>query len=661
MKNKIKLSGKFRYLLLAGVLVFSACEDEDTTDSVDVTVTADAGADITVDVGEQVDLDGSNSTINSGSLEYSWTFADQPDESNVQIDNALSDMASFTPDEPGDYNIILEVSDGNGETDQDDVTIEALSDVVEITEDITSDETWTKGTLYRVMDYISVRSGSRLTIEPGVTVEFVEDAGLSIGSDNSVLVAAGEEDDPILLTGQQEISGYWSGLRINSNSVENEIGHTQIRYAGSTSAGTYFEAAALTIDQAKVQLSDVAITNSGQYGIQTRRQGSEFPMQNMVFQDNEDDHAYIHISQLGYFDEASIFDGLGYVTAYGGGTTHDMTIAALNDAKYQIVDHVDFEHEIAINDGAIFEFAPDAGIVVRDGSVIKANGTESGKIVFTGTSKTAGAWRGIHVGSSSVDNIIEHAEISYGGSTNMATYFDQTNMVIDRAKITLRNVSFTESAGYGIQTRRDGSDFTVENCDFDNNAESHMLIHPSQIDFVDNQTNFNGGDAEVYGGDTEDSGSETWSNLNNGAYFFSGSVNIDKSVTIEPGARFEMGTDVKLKVRNEIMAEGTSDDWIEFTGRSEAKGAWTGILVSSTSVDNILDYVKIEYGGGNDLDIYMDAGNLGVHSDAYLDAPNLEIENSANYGVIVRESRDATFDGGNVAYQGNDNDDYHSY
>jgi hypothetical protein len=659
---KKQLTFRLITFFFAGLILFTACEEEETTtNDIDVTVTADAGADTTVNVNEEVLLDGTNSTISSGSLEYAWTFADKPAASNVQIVNALSEMASFTPDVAGEYIVVLEVGDGNSETDQDNVTITVTSDFVEVTEDITADETWTAGTLYRVMNSVSVDNGAKLTIEPGVTIEFVQDAGLSISSGNSVLVAAGTDQEPITFTGVQEVTGFWRGISIFSNSVENEISNAEIRYAGSTSAGTFFDAAALTIDQAKIQLSDVTIANSGQYGIQTRRDESEFPMQNMVFQDNEGDHAYIHISQLGYFDEASIFDGLGYVTAYGGGTTHDMTIAALNDAKYQIVNNVEFEHEIVINDGAIFEFAPDAGIVVSNGAVIKANGTESSKIVFTGTSKVAGAWRGIRINSSSVDNIMEHADISYGGSTDMATYFDKTNMVIDQANITLRNVSFTGSAGYGIQTRRDGSDFSVENCVFDDNADSHMLIHPKQIDFVDNQTNFNGGDVEVFGGDTEDSGSETWSNLNNGVYYFSGSVNIDNTVNIEPGALFEMGTNVKLKVRNVIKAEGTSGNWIVFSGKSKANGAWAGILVSSSSVENVLDYVTIEYGGGADLDTYMDAGNLGVHGDAYLSAPNLEIENSAGYGIIVRETRDAIFNGGNITYLGNDLDDYYTY
>lgn len=620
----------------------------------------------TIDVGQQVTLDASGSSDPDGdNLSFSWSL-NAPSGSNTQISDDQAESPTFTPDVAGDYVATVTVSDGNGGSDQAEITVTAESNIVTISEDITEDDTWNADNSYLVTAFVDVRSGAKLTIEPGVTVEFASDAGLNIRADNSVLVAAGTQQEPITLTGEQEANGYWRGIRINSNSVENEISHTTIAYAGSVSAGTYFEAAALTIDQAKVQLADVAITNSGEYGIQTRREGSEFPMQNMTFTENDSDHAYIHISQIGYVDAGSTFDG-GYVTAFGGGTTEDMNVAALDGAKYKIENNVDFEHQIVITEGAEFEFVPDAGIVVRNGAVIEAVGTASNKIVFTGTSKTAGAWRGIFIGSASVDNIMEHVDISYGGSTAMATYFGKTNMVIDNARITLRNISFTGSAGYGIQTRRAGSEFSIKDSYFENNANHNMRIHPTQIDFIDNQTDFNGGDVEVYGGDTESTGSETWSSLNNGMYYFTSTISIEKGVTVEAGALFEMGTDVIFKVPGGnspgyLKAIGTANEPIIFSGRSKAKGAWGGIWVSSGSLENEMDHIMIEYGGGKDLDIYMSSGNLGVHSDAYLDLSNAAIESSANYGIIVRDSRGAQLNmGSNVTYLNNNNDNLYTY
>lgn len=663
-------------LLAAIPLIFSSCSDTSTgPNSSDPTLEAVISySPQSPGVGEQVTLDGTGSKDDQSiGYDTEWSFVSKPTNSTATISNTTQSTTTFTPDVAGDYVVKLQISNASESvSDEAETTISVTASdakYVELSGSIDTDRTlediFTDPTKKDYLVTGDLEVNARLTVEPGVVIHFQEGLGMKVRS-NGKLVAAGEAGNKIVFTGtSQSVNGYWQGINVYSNSVENKISHAEISYAGSKSAGTYFAAAALTVDQAKVQLTDVTISNSGEYGIQTRRSGSEFPMQNMVFEQNDSDHAYVHISQIGYFDAASSFDG-GHVTAFGGDTAGDMTIADLNGAKYKVNDFVEFSDNITIDAGAEFEFIADAGIDINPGSVIKAQGTADNKIIFTGTSKTPGAWRGIFIGSSSVENIFEHVDISYGGSTNMATYFDKTNMVIDQAKVTLRNVSFTGSAGYGIQTRRNGSDFSLENCSFDNNASHHMRIHPTQVSFIDNQTNFNGGDVEVYGGDTQTAGSETWSNLNNGTYYFSASVSIENAVSIEAGTQFEMGADVVLTITGGstpgvIKAIGTSTSPIVFTGRSKVKGAWAGILISSGSLDNKMDHVKIEYGGGKDLATYMAAGNLGVYNDGYLNISNSSIENSANYGIIVRESRSAVMDASGISYLNNDNTNLYTY
>ncbi|NGP87000.1 hypothetical protein [Fodinibius halophilus] len=627
--------------------------------------TPETNAEVTMDAGNSKD------DQNIG-YDIQWSLTTKPANSTVTFSNTTQSKMKFTPDVAGDYEVKLEIENSSeGVTDDATKVLSVISSesTVELEGDINTDSTLTDiFTDPSVPDYLVVGDldvHAKLTVDPGVVIHFEENLGLKVATDG-ILSAVGTSGNGIIFTGaSQSTNGFWKGINIHSNTVENAIKYAEISYGGSKSAGTYFEAANLTIDQAKVQLANTKISNSGMFGIQTRRSGSEFAMENMEFSSNDDEHAYVHISQLGYFDSGSSFDG-GYVEAFGGSTKANMDISVLNGAKYSILDHVGFDHVVTIDAGTEIEFIADAGIKVGNNGVIKAVGEANNKIVFTGTVKTPGAWRGIFVGSPSVENIFKHVEISYGGSTNMATYFGKTNMVIDRAQVELDNVSITGSAGYGIQTRRNGSAFTVSNASFDNNQDSHMLIHPTQVDFVDNQTNFNGGDVEVYGGDTEATGSETWSNLNNGTYYFSSSVSIEKDVTIEAGTLFEMGTDVRLLVsggndQGVIKAIGTSSNPITFTGRSKAKGAWRGILISSGSVDNEMDHVLIEYGGSSDLATYMPAGNLGIYNKAYLTISNADIENSDNYGIMLRESRSATMGGSNISYSNNTNDDFYDY
>jgi hypothetical protein len=487
---------------------------------------------VSPEVGTQVSLDatGSQDDQNIG-YDVNWSFTGKPSGSSVSITGSTQENASFTPDVAGDYIVELEISNSSENvSDSETTTITvtpAEQSAIELSGTIRTDSTLTDifpdptKPDYMVVGNLDIEA--MLTIDPGVVVHVQQDLGIDI---NGILKADGETDNKIVITGEdQSVNGYWRGLNVYSNSVENSISNAEISYGGSGSAGTYFEAATLTIDRAKLQMAGVTISNSGGYGIQTRRNESEFPMQNMSFETNNLGHAYIHTDQMGYFDNGSMFDG-GYVFVYSGDTSSDMNIANLDGAKYQIMTKSDFDHAVTIESGTEFEFAADAGLDINSGAVIKAQGTASNKIVFTGVSKVPGAWKGIYIGSSSVDNIFEHVDISYGGSSENRTYFDKSNMVIDLAKVTLRNVSISGSDGYGIETRRDGSTFSVENSSFSDNEFSDMYIHPTQIGFIDDQTNFNGGDVEVYSGDTEDSGSATWSNLNNGTYYFSQTVTI---------------------------------------------------------------------------------------------------------------------------------------
>lgn len=665
------------WLFLAVILTLSACSSTSTSPNnnnnnnnnpPDPTLTADiAYSPQSPEVGTKVTLDASNSTDDQNiGYDVQWSFSSKPSNSNATISSSDQVQATFTPDMPGDYKVALEISNSSeGVSDDTETTLTAKAvGPTEISGTISQDSTLTDVFEdpdlpdYLVVGDVDVRA--KLTVEPGVVIYFQENLGMDIKSDGK-LVAAGETDNKIVFTGEnQSVNGFWRGINVFSNSVDNEISHAEISYAGSETAATYYDKANLTLGDAQLQLSDVTISHSGGYGIQTRAVGSEFPMSNMTFEDNDNGPAYVHISQLGYFDTGSTFNG-GYVSAFGGDTNEDMTIPALSGAKYQIIDNVGFANNITIDPGAVFEFATDAGINVKNGASVVAKGTTADKIIFTGTSKAPGAWRGIFVASSSVDNIFENVDISYGGSSSIATYFDKTNMAIHSGKVTLRNVSFSGSAGYGIQTRSPGSDFSVENCSFENNAGSDMLIHPEQIAFIDNMTNFNGGVVEVYKGDTREGASDTWSKLNNGTYFFDSDVTIINSVEIEAGAQFEMGTDVVISISGSssgdaiIKAIGTASDPIVFTGKSKAKGAWGGIVVSSGSVDNEMDHIKIEYGGGHSLATYMDAGNLGIYNDGYLSLSNTAIENSAKYGIIVRTSHNAILNSSNITYSNNDN------
>lgn len=86
---------------------------------------ADAGADQSAVVNQEVTLDGSASRNPDGDkLSFDWRFSSTPAQSSVNLQEANTATPRFTPDRPGAYTAELIVSDGKL-TDADSVTIVA--------------------------------------------------------------------------------------------------------------------------------------------------------------------------------------------------------------------------------------------------------------------------------------------------------------------------------------------------------------------------------------------------------------------------------------------------------------------------------------------------------------------------------------------------------
>lgn len=90
--------------------------------------TLDLGDGTTVEIGEQVQLDGSGTTSSSPSqLQYEWLMIVFPNGSQAQLEGANESVASFFPDLPGTYTVRLTVDDGNGESSTE-VSVMAVED-----------------------------------------------------------------------------------------------------------------------------------------------------------------------------------------------------------------------------------------------------------------------------------------------------------------------------------------------------------------------------------------------------------------------------------------------------------------------------------------------------------------------------------------------------
>lgn len=158
---------------------------------------------------------------------------------------------------------------------------------------VTLDATWKDlGVPYLATDRFFVDAA--LTLDPGVTVELDQDVRLIVEEGGS-LTANGTAEAPVTLTGAAEnVTGFWVGVQVLSNTTANSLTHTLLEYTGSdTWTGSPESDAALYLgEDAAMSLTDVEIGPGGGYGISVDTATTALSCSNVVFTGLEDGAVY---------------------------------------------------------------------------------------------------------------------------------------------------------------------------------------------------------------------------------------------------------------------------------------------------------------------------------------------------------------------------------
>jgi hypothetical protein len=176
-------------------------------------------------------------------------------------------------------------------------------------------------------------------------------------------------------------------------------------------------------------------------------------------------------------DKASIYTGNGVqaivVKTAGNGNvvfTTSGTIKALS-IDYHFYSSAQLKANVTFEPGVTWLFNSGKRLwVAADGALI-ANGSASEKITFSGITSSPGAWNGIELDSSSPENIINNAIISYGGSTSGR---DANIYMFNPSKLTLTNSTISDSQTWGVFLAPGSTELTESNNIFQNNASGDI-------------------------------------------------------------------------------------------------------------------------------------------------------------------------------------------
>ena len=680
--------------LVAGLLIFGLIACSENEDSAEPDDSGNNAAPVAVidaigeiGTGTAVVLDGSGSSDPDGDqLDFSWTLEEKPTGSNASLTGAGNSSAEFTPDEVGSYKVRLVVTDGSAQDSAEHSMVSEVEVLGDITTDRTLSDVIEDPSLpdYRVERDIDV--SALLNIEPGVVIHVDQGQLIEVLS-SGTLIAAGSETDSVVITSSNEGGDVrWGGLIINSGDAQNELRFVRISYAGGnsrlyyrTSLGDVFANVGIRED-ARLSVANSVISESGGFGLHVDYGGALNNFDSNHFKGNDAAAMQMPIHQFGKIDSQTRFahNGRNSVQAYGTSISSgdDQQWNQLNgDATYHITGDVEIHDELSMGAGVTIELDEGVRFEVSSTGVLMAEGTQNSPIHFTSSDIDGGRyWTGLTIHSSDARNVLNHTVVAYAGSGVERQYY-RTSLgdvhasiaIMEGARLSIKNSKVDDGAAYGIAVDYGASfnEFTTNS--LSDNQDAPILIPVNAVQGIDAATVFSNTENYVKVYDHQVADDQTWVDLSGStAYRFTWDVDVNSDLVIQPGTRLEFEEDIKMTVHSgaSLVAEGNASDRIVFTSSNVAgEIRWAGIDVQSTSALNSLDYVTVNWGGGNERLFYrtfIDSdgdvhANIGLQEDAQLNLTNSRILNSGEYGLALLEG--ATVNGSrsqNDIYSGND-------
>jgi len=293
------------------------------------------------------------------------------------------------------------------------------------------------------------------------------------------------------------------------------------------------------------------------------------------------------------------------------------------------------EGDIDIREGVVIEFQDDAGLYVEVGT-LKAEGTSSKKVVFTGVNKIKGSWRGIFYASKSTNNILDHAVVSYAGGGSFNVFGDLGNVVMfEHAKVAITNTEISNGNEHGLNAVWRNTEIRAfNNNNITGNTKYPVFSLTEYGNMFDASNSFVGNDMDYIflDGSYVIRGNRTWQKTNV-PYLIEGAITIDngESLTIEAGAelRFEDQSEIFVKAGGYLAVNGEASDMVLITGIVNQPGAWLGIMNQSDDLRNVIDYAEIAYAGGGPHDVFGELGTIVLHWDSYQKVTNSTMRDAA--------------------------------
>ncbi len=480
---------------------------------------------------------------------------------------------------------------------------------------------------------ITINEPGNLTLEPGVIIKFRSNNFIDVNQGAS-LTAEGTPDNPIVLTGTEPTPGHWIGVDINSSSVRNKLDHVQIEYAGGASN----DRAALTFLVPLNRSARLAMSNSTiRFNTGPGMAMSEF-MSLSTFDGNRYTGNTVPVvaepTRLNLLDKRSLYTGntLDAILVAGDNLTEDLVIPEL-PVPYHVQNPLFTNETLSVEPGVTLKFAENAKLAVSPDATLSLVGTAEKPINLVGVEAESGAWDGVEV-TFSDDSEMRFVNIQHAGGDNGGAALSIRSATSNVSRLTMDNVSITDSAGLGLI-----ADISTEFPEFSNVTISGNAGIAEVDAYAAQQFN----DAVNIIGNTVDAIVIKNQTLNSGDVVLANALvpyhvdrlTVNSNLTLEAGVSFlmEEDGDVQIQSSGSFTTNGTLSDPVSIVGRERVPGYWEGLnYLNSNSDKNQLTHTLLADGGGSAS--FAANAHFTCNVASSFKIVSSRIENSAGHGLF---------------------------
>lgn len=310
------------------------------------------------------------------------------------------------------------------------------------------------------------------------------------------------------------------------------------------------------------------------------------------------------------------------------------------DKTYYITGSIEVSNNsiLTIQPGTVIKFEAGASLTIgyTGNATLIANGTAAAPIIFTSTAvaPTAGAWKGLFFYDKTLSNTsLAYCSITYAGSD---TNYGAINIV--GCDIAINHCNLSYSGSYGIHTdyiNNKGGFVSFSNNTINTTAKYGVEIASQKASTIGTGNIFTNIVGVALFGDFRSTEAQTWRNLSV-PYIVNAELDIDGTLTIEPGTTFKLGTGGWLAIgyydATTFVADGGSAATpITFTSASASPvaGTWRGIVFyGEVQTNSKMNFCVIEYAGSNTT-----YGAIDMNNTASITFTNNIVRNSASFGI----------------------------